>query len=283
VAFDDHAQCDRLGAEFALPDYWKTIRAGPAALCFLQIENEFQTHVAMFFTIPTFFEESHLMRCTMRCVILPAIALFSAAVVLADEPKLNVLSPEEAKDGFVLLFDGKTLDGWQGAVKGYKIQDGAMVCDPGGNLYTKKEYANFILRFEFKVPPGGNNGVGIRTPMNVDAAYHGMEIQILDTEHPKYKDLQPYQVHGSIYGVVPAKRGFLKPAGEWNQQEIVADGPHIKVTLNGTVITEADLSKIDKTIDHHDHPGLHNAKGYIGWLGHGDPVAFRNVRIKELP
>lgn len=193
------------------------------------------------------------------------------------------LSQEETQQGFVSLFDGKTLNGWQGAVKGYVIEDGTMVCKPGGNVYTTKEYANFILRLEFKVPPGGNNGVGIRTPTKGDAAYVGMEIQILDDGHPRYKGIQPYQAHGSIYGVVPAKRGVLKPAGEWNSEEILADGGHIKVTVNGTVVVDADISKIDKTIDHRDHPGLHNPKGYIGWLGHGDPVAFRNVRIKELP
>ena len=157
-----------------------------------------------------------------------------------------------------------------------------MVCKPGGSIFTKKEYADFVLRFEFKLPPGGNNGVGIRTPMKGTPAYVGMEIQILDDGHPKWKELQPYQYHGSIYGVVSAKRGHLKPAGQWNQQEIVANGPRIKVTLNGTVILEADISKIDKMLDSLEHPGLHNAKGHIGWLGHGDPVEFRNVRIREI-
>ena len=219
----------------------------------------------------------------MRCTCVAAVLLLVAGVAVAADAEVSQLSPAEAKEGFVSLFNGKDLDGWQGAVKGYTIEDGAMVCKPGGNVYTNKEYANFVLRFEFKLPPGGNNGVGIRTPNKGDAAYVGMEIQILDDTHPKYKGLQPYQFHGSIYGVVPAKPGHLKPAGEWNSQEIVADGTQIKVTLNGTVITEADLSKIDKTMDKREHPGLHNAKGYIGWLGHGDPVAFRNVRIKELP
>jgi hypothetical protein len=219
----------------------------------------------------------------MRSTLVAAAVLLCAGFVYAEDAKTVGVTPEEAKEGFVSLFDGHSLNGWQGAVKGYVIEDGAMVCKPGGNVYTTKEYANFVLRFEFKLPPAGNNGVGIRTPMNVDAAYHGMEIQILDDGHPNYKNLQPYQVHGSIYGVAPAKRGLLKPTDQWNYEEIVADGPRIKVTLNGTVITDADLSKIKDTMDHHQHPGLHNAKGYIGWLGHGDPVAFRNVRIKELP
>jgi hypothetical protein len=219
----------------------------------------------------------------MRSTLVAAAVLLCAGFAYAEDAKTAGVTPEEAKEGFASLFDGHSLNGWQGAVKQYVIEDGAMVCKPGGNVYTTKEYANFVLRFEFKLPPAGNNGVGIRTPMNVDAAYHGMEIQILDDGHPNYKNLQPYQAHGSIYGVAPAKRGLLKPTGQWNYEEIVADGPRIKVTLNGTVITDADLSKIKDTMDHHQHPGLHNAKGYIGWLGHGDPVAFRNVRIKELP
>jgi hypothetical protein len=220
----------------------------------------------------------------MRCGCIVAAVLLSAGLVHAQDAKSVGVTPEEAKEGFVSLFDGRTLKGWQGAVSGYTIKDGAMVCEPGGDLYTAKQYANFILRFEFKLPPAGNNGVSIRSPLKGTSAFDGMEIQILDDGHEKYKGwLQPYQTHGSVYGVVPAKRGFLKPIGQWNREEIVADGSHIKVTLNGTVIVDADIAKIDKTIDGRPHPGLHNTTGYIGWAGHGDPVAFRNVRVKELP
>ncbi len=219
----------------------------------------------------------------MPRICVAVLLLLCTVPLYADDAPLAGLSPEEVKEGFVGLFDGKTLDGWQGDVKGYAVEGGAMVCKPGGHVFTKKQYANFIFRFEFKLPSGGNNGVGIRTPMKGTSAYVGMEIQILDDKHPKYKDLKPYQMHGSIYGVVPAKRGALKPVGQWNQQEITADGSRVKVTLNGVVIVDADLSKIDKPMDGQPHPGLHNATGYIGWIGHGDPVAFRNVRIKELP
>ena len=169
----------------------------------------------------------------MRSACVSAMFVFCAALVYADEAKTGGVKPEEAKEGFVSLFDGKTLDGWQGDVKNYAVEDGVMVCH-GEYLFTKKEYANFILRFEFKTPPRGNNGVGIRAPLEGNPSYNGMEIQILDDGDPVYKDIEPYQAHGSIYGVVPAKRGFLKPAGQWNQEEIQADGPHIKVTLNGT-------------------------------------------------
>ena len=219
----------------------------------------------------------------MRCTCIAAVMMLSVGVVFAQDATNVGVTPEEAKEGFVSLFDGCTLDGWQGAVDGYTVKDGTMVCEPGGNLFTDKEYANFILRFEFKLPPGGNNGVSIRSPLVGASAYSGMEIQILDDADLKYKDLQPYQFHGSIYGVVAAKQGALKPTGQWNCEEIVADGGHVKVTVNGVVVTDADISKIEKTIDGEKHPGLHNAKGYIGWAGHGDPVEFRNVRIKELP
>ncbi|MBN2474738.1 MAG: DUF1080 domain-containing protein [Pirellulales bacterium] len=211
------------------------------------------------------------------------VAMLLCATGYAQEGDPGALGKEEAKAGFVRLFDGKTHDGWQGSVKGYTIEDGALICKPGGSLYTKREYADFIFRFEFKLPPGGNNGVGIRTPMGVDAAYGGMEIQILDDGHKKYEGwLKPYQVHGSIYGVVAAKRGHLKPTGQWNSEEIFCKGSRVKVTLNDVVIVDEDISKIDKTIDGRDHPGLHNEKGYIGFLGHGDPVEFRNIRVKQL-
>jgi hypothetical protein len=219
----------------------------------------------------------------MRSILAFSILFLGVLSAVAEETKLNVLSPEEAKDGFTLLFNGKDLEGWHGDVKNYHVKDGVITCD-GANLYAKKEYANFVFRFEFKLPPGGNNGIGIRTPAKGDAAYEGMEIQILDDRNKKYEGwLQPYQVHGSIYGVVPAKRDALKPQGEWNSEEIVADGSKIKVTVNGKVIVDADLGNIKETIDHKEHPGLHNPKGYIGILGHErDPVQFRNIRVKEL-
>ncbi len=222
------------------------------------------------------------------CGLVAVLALAGNSLLYGAEASsaASGLSKEEARQGFVSLFDGKTLNGWQGAVKGYEICNGVMHCPKkgGGNLYTTKEYSDFIFRFEFKLTPGANNGVGIRTPLNVNAAYAGMEIQILDDSHAKYKGwLKDYQHHGSIYGVVPAKRGALKPAGQWNCEEIMAQGRHIKVTLNGTVIVDADLDKVsDPTLDHQKHPGLKRTKGYIGWLGHGDELEFRNVRIKEL-
>jgi len=200
---------------------------------------------------------------------------------------LAALSPA-AEEGFVPLFDGKTLQGWQlvgGHGPGYVVEDGVLVCpaEGGGNLFTQSEYANFVFRFEFRMEPGGNNGVGIRAPLKGDAAYQGMEIQIIDDYSNRWGELQPVQRHGSIYGVVPAKNGYLKKAGEWNAEEIKADGRRITVTLNGTVIVDANLDDIKDPALLKRHPGLARATGHIGFLGHGTRVEFRNVRIRVLP
>ncbi len=198
------------------------------------------------------------------------------------------LSPEEKADGFVALFNGKDLDGWTGNKQSYVAEDGMIVIKPengsGGNLYTEKEFSDFIFRFEFQLTQAANNGIGIRAPLEGDAAYVGMEIQVLDNTAEVYSKLQPYQYHGSVYGVIPAKRDYLKPLGEWNSEEISANGTRIKVTLNGTVIVDGDIAgpRDNGTMDHNDHPGLKNKTGHIGFLGHGSIVKFRNIRIKDL-
>ena len=198
------------------------------------------------------------------------------------------LNEQEIKDGFNLLFDGTHINQWTGNKTGYLIQEGALVVSPengsGGNLYTSEEYSDFIYRFDFQLTPGANNGIGLHAPLEGDAAYVGMEVQVLDSEHPKYAELQPYQYHGSVYGVMPAKRGYLKPTGEWNNEEITVKGTTIKVTLNGNVIVEGDYALASKngTIDHLSHPGLLNKTGHIGFLGHGDIVRYKNMRIKRI-
>ena len=174
------------------------------------------------------------------------------------------LSEEESNGGFVSIFDGKTLDGWQGDTEGYVAQDGLLVCTKRGRRLTSaKQYGNFILRFGYKLQPGGNNGIDIR----------GMEIQILDDDAPKHAKLKPCQYHGSIYCTVPAERGHQKPIGEWNEQEILVDGKHVKVTLNGVVIVDAET----------DHGALKKPNGPIAFKGHHEHIEFRNLRIKELP
>jgi len=205
------------------------------------------------------------------------------------ERAVNALTDEEKSQGFVQLFNGTDLTGWTGNTEGYVVRDGTIVVEPtkggGGNLYTQQEYGDFMFRFEFRLTPGANNGIGIRTPVTGDSAYKGMEIQVLDEDSPRYRGwLKDYQHHGSIYGVVAAKPGHLKPVGAWNSEEITAKGKQITVKLNGVTIVDADIEKAStpETIDHQQHPGLKNMKGAIGFLGHGDQVEFRNLRVKVL-
>lgn len=200
------------------------------------------------------------------------------------------LSAQEKKDGYKVLFDGTNMFQWTGNKTDYVTDNGNLIISPksakgsGGNLFTKEEFSDFIFRFEFQLTPGANNGLGIRAPLTGDAAYQGMELQILDNDAPVYKDLHVYQFHGSIYGVSPAKRGFLKPTGQWNYQEVIVQGPKIKVILNGTTILDADITDARKNgaLDGKSHPGLLRDSGHIGFLGHGSPVKFRNIRVKDL-
>ena len=206
---------------------------------------------------------------------------------------LNVSAVGQHPDepGFVSLFNGKDLTGWVGNKESYRAENGMIVIDPehegegsGGNLYTENEYSDFIFRFEFQLTPGANNGLGIHVPLGGHAAYDGKELQIIDNTAAKYAELEPYQYHGSVYGIIPAKRGYLKPVGEWNQQEVIVQGSSIKVILNGTAIVDGDFIEASKngTMDGKDHPGLQRTKGHMGFLGHGDVVRFRNIRIKDL-
>jgi len=199
----------------------------------------------------------------------------------------SVLSAEE---GFTKLFDGKSLDGWTLVGKtdaGYIIEDGNLICPEkgGGNLMSNKDYANFVLRFEFKMKADTNNGVGIRSPLNGHVSTLGMEIQIIDTTGPLYKDmkLRPEQLHGSVYDVIPARTGFFRPLGEWNEEEITANGRRIKVVLNGVIILDADLDMVKEPEVLKKHPGLARTTGRIGFLGHNSWIALRNIRIKPLP
>ncbi len=220
-------------------------------------------------------------------------AILSRKLVEADLVKpagnlpLGVITTAEKQAGFKVLFDGTNTNQWIGNAAGYLVEDGALVVHPeikGGNLYTKEEFDNFVYRFEFLLTAGANNGIGIRAPLEGDAAYVGMEIQVLDNEADKYKALEKYQYHGSVYGVIPAKRGYLKATGQWNTEEISINGSAIKVTVNGVIILEGDIAEASKngTMDHKDHPGLKRTTGHIGFLGHGDVVKFRNMRLKSL-
>lgn len=203
---------------------------------------------------------------TVCCLV---AASSSGAEAAQPEPAAGGLTAEELTEGFVSIFDGKTLDGWKGATDGYTCEDGVLVCQKkgGGRLLTAKEFGDFVFRFDYRLEPGGNNGISVR----------GHEIQVLDDDAPQYKNIKPCQYHGSIYCCVPAQRGHTKPAGQWNTEEIRCQGSHWQVTVNGAVIVDADLTTV---------PGQEalakRTNGPLGFLGHGARVEFRNLRVKEL-
>lgn len=198
----------------------------------------------------------------------------------------NKILASKNNEGFESIFNGKDLEGWAGAVENYEVVDGMIKCKPGkgGVLHTKDEYENFVVRLQFRLPEAGNNGLAIRYNGEGNAAYNGMcELQVLDTEHPKYKTIDPRQAHGSAYGMVPAARGYLRPTGEWNFEEVTVNGSTVKVELNGTVILDTDLSKVTEFMANTPHPGKDRTRGFFGFAGHTDPVEFREIQIKALP
>lgn len=202
--------------------------------------------------------------------------------------RIREIEPAEANrrlgdgEGFATVFNGRDFEGWSGPTDEYEVRQGAIVCRPdhGGTIYTKEEYSDFVVRFEFKLPKGGNNGLAIRYPGRGDTAYVGMcELQVLDND--SYPKLDPRQYHGSAYGMAAAHRGYLRPVGEWNFQEVTVKGSAIRVELNGTAILDADLSKVKEFMGG-AHPGKDRKSGHFGFAGHGDAVAFRNIRIRRI-
>lgn len=238
----------------------------------------------------------------MKGTMTPRSAPMAAVALALLVPLMAGAVPQDPEEGFTPLFNGRDLTGWvygrrgdreNRTGKGYQVAEGVLFStkEDGGSLYTREQYSDFILRFEFRLTENANNGIGIRAPLAGDAAYAGMEIQVLDDGGSEYTKLQPYQYHGSIYGVVPAKRGFQKPVGEWNAEEIAARGSRITVTLNGAVIVDANLDEVkDEAVlaKHRDlskpegSRGIANTTGHIGLLGHGTRVEFRNLRVKRL-
>ena len=201
--------------------------------------------------------------------------------------KVSVARIVPDADGFDSIFNGKDLEGWTGNTEGYGVEGGAIRTYPeraGGNLYTDGQFGDFVFRFAFKVPPGANNGIAVRAPLGGDAAYQGMEVQVLENSHPKYAGLKDWQFHGSIYGLAPALRGYQAPPGEWNHEEIRMVGRQARVVLNGKIIMEVDLDEITKdgTLSGRDHPGAARAAGHLGFCGHGDVVHFKDLRVRPV-
>ncbi len=196
-----------------------------------------------------------------------------------------ILAEQTSHAEFSSIFNGQDFTGWKGDLENYEIVDGAIVCKAGkgGTIFTAEEYADFVARVEFKLPPGGNNGLALRFAGEGRPHLDGIELQVLDSEDPKYASLDPRQYHGSVYGLVPAHRGYLRPTGEWNFQQVIVRGSKIQVELNGFTILNADLAEVKESKDGALPPGAARKTGHFGFAGHNDPVAFRNVSIRRLP
>jgi len=214
----------------------------------------------------------------LRFIVLFLVAILASASATAETSK------------FKPIFDGKTLDGWIGDVDSYEVVDGVIRCKPGrgGNLLTEQAYGDFEVWLQFRVPPGGNNGLAVRAPhpdsdQAGDPAYVAMcELQVLDNSDPRYAKLDPRQFHGSAYGMVAAKRGHLREAGSWNLQRVVVKGSTIRVELNGETILDCDLATVTEYLADKPHPGKDRTTGHFGFAGHGDAVEYREIEIREL-
>lgn len=230
------------------------------------------------------------------CVVMSAVTVTAQE----EKPDPNVVAAKTATAileaaAWSDLFNGKDLTGWSGDTPGYSVEDGILICKKGGKtLQTEKTYSDFAMQFEFKLEESGNNGIGIRVPKDGYPSRDGMEIQILDHDGKVYRGeavmadgktqtlswLKPWQYHGSVYGIYPARIGYLKPVGEWNSQTIIAIEDHIMVILNGAVIVDAFLDDITP-VDGTPHPGMKNKEGHIVLAGHSDRVEFRNLKVAD--
>ncbi|MEZ5361734.1 MAG: DUF1080 domain-containing protein [Bryobacterales bacterium] len=232
-------------------------------------------------------------RFALPLALAAGFALVGCGGPAAEEPAPETTAaapePAPAAGDFMPIFDGKSLEGWKllgGHGEGYLVENGEIVLPKGGggNLFYDEELKDFVFRFEFKLEDGSNNGLCIRCPMtDKDTAYQGNELQIIDNNSDRYKDIKVWQKHGSLYNVFPADPNApLKPAGEWNQEEVTVQGRTVKVVLNGATILDVNMDDVTdpETIEH--HPGLKRETGYIGFLGHNEPIEFRNLELKKL-
>lgn len=200
-----------------------------------------------------------------------------------------ILRAKDRADGyFPILSEATGLKNWAGPVGEYDLVHGELRCKPGkgGTIYySAQEFADFTAMLEFKLPPGGNNGLAIRYPGSGDTAYVGMcELQVLDDNYEKATNskIDPRQAHGSAYGMAAAHRGFQRPPGEWNYQRVTVAGSFIEVELNGTQILSANLADVKDFMANSPHPGKDRKSGFFGFAGHNDPVEFRQVEVRTF-
>ena len=203
---------------------------------------------------------------------------------------LSTFSFAADNDGFVPLYNGKDLTGWRsvgGTLDSWAANGEILQCKGGGGagwLTYEKQYSDFVLKLDWKISKDGNSGVGIRYPATgkASASAEGMEIQILDDDSPKHKDIKPAQHTGSIYTLVPPKEKATKAVGEWNSYVIECKGPHITITLNGVEVVNVDADKETKAEDKHIPLSERPRKGYIALQNHGTKCDFKNILVKDL-
>jgi len=205
---------------------------------------------------------------------------------IGGDEATRILAQEDSNHGLTSIFNGRDFTGWAGPTDNYEVQNGAVICKPhkGGTIYYNRQVGDFTATMEFKLPKGGNNGLAIRYPGSGDTAYVGMcELQVLDDNYEQATNskIDPRQAHGSAYGMIAAARGFQRPIGDWNYQRVTVKGSSIQVELNGFLILNGDVATVKDIMANSPHPGKDRLAGFFGLAGHSDPVAFRNLRLKD--
>jgi hypothetical protein len=236
-----------------------------------------------------------LAACTAGAQETPADNADGAAAPVEDTGQTmpNTLTQAERDAGWRLLFDGETLDGWRGYRQeepvGWEVVDGMVKrTGRGGDIVTDEVFRDFELTLDWRVEEGGNSGVLYRAVLGLEQIYHGApEMQILDDE--RHRDGQnPLTSAGANYGLHPAPRGVVHPAGEWNTARVVVNGNHVEHWLNGQKIVEYELHSDDwkrrvAESKFAEWPEYGMAEeGRIGLQDHGNPVVFRNIKVRVI-
>ncbi len=228
-------------------------------------------------------------------LVLTLTGFCAASLVAASrEDAPNQLTGEEKEQGFRLLFDGKTTEGWRGYRKkecpeGWQVVDGALArVSAGGDIITVDQFDHFELRLQWKVAPGSNSGIMYFVTEEQDAPYMtGPEYQILDNaKHPDGR--RKITSAASVYALYPPSRDVTRPVGEWNDTKIISRDGKVEHWLNGEKVAEYDRNseewqakvKASKfaSMPHFAKP----QKGHLCLQDHGDPVYYRSIRIREL-
>lgn len=210
---------------------------------------------------------------------------------------VNESSSDEAASGWRTLFDGETLQGWRNyqappgtPVRGWEARDGLLMrTAAGGDLVTEDQFENFELVLEWRVEKAGNSGIFFHaTEEGANIYMSAPEMQVLDDAHHRDGG-DPLTSAGANYALHPAPRGVVKPAGEWNAVRLRVEDGHVTHWLNGERIVDYELGSEDwqrrvAQSKFAGWPGYGRAgRGHIGLQDHGDPVAFRNIKILRLP